>query len=96
MSKIPFNKKNSYNPLHTKDYTIILKSSYFYIVSRQEETRFQLVSKPFKTINPQKYHANDTQNTRLQLKILRIKLNKIRKLKGVKNALYLFNNSHKY
>jgi hypothetical protein len=29
-------------------------------------------------------------------KILRIKLNKIRKLKGVKNALYLFNNSHKY
>ncbi len=23
-------------------------------------------------------------------------LNKIRKLKGVKNALYLFNNSHKY
>ncbi|HCV1707701.1 multidrug transporter EmrE-like cation transporter, partial [Staphylococcus saprophyticus] len=26
----------------------------------------------------------------------RIKLNKIRKLKGVKNALYLFNNSHKY
>jgi hypothetical protein len=29
-------------------------------------------------------------------KILRIKLNKIRKLKGVKNALYLFNNIHKY
>ena len=26
----------------------------------------------------------------------RIKLNKIRKLKGAKNALYLFNNSHKY
>jgi len=28
-------------------------------------TRFKNLSK---TINPQKYHANDTQNTRLQLK----------------------------
>ncbi|EOB7879001.1 hypothetical protein ACI1SN_002736, partial [Staphylococcus aureus] len=49
---------------------INLKSSYFYIVSRQEETRFQLVSKTFQkpSIHKNQYHANDTQNTRLQLK----------------------------
>ena len=84
MSKFLSTRKIAIIPYIPRITAIILKSSYFYIVSRQEETRFQLVSKPFKTINPQKYHANDTQNTRLQLKILRIKLNKIRKLKGVK------------
>jgi hypothetical protein len=70
MSKIPFNNKKSYNPLRTKDTAINLKSSYFYIVSRQEETRFQLVSKTFQkpSIQKNQYHANDTQNTRLQLK----------------------------
>ncbi|WP_225306374.1 hypothetical protein, partial [Staphylococcus aureus] len=48
---------------------IILKSSYFYIVSRQEETRFQLGFKNLsKTINPQKYHANDTPKYKTTIK----------------------------
>ncbi|EOU3424943.1 TPA: hypothetical protein ACN9E7_003023, partial [Staphylococcus aureus] len=69
MSKIPFNKKNSYNPLHTKDYSYNFKIELFLysIKTRRNSfsTRFKNLSK---TINPQKYHANDTQNTRLQLK----------------------------
>ncbi|EOB7462166.1 TPA: hypothetical protein ACOFLQ_002771, partial [Staphylococcus aureus] len=39
---------------------IILKSSYFYIVSRQEETRFQLVSKTFQKPS---IHKNTTRMT---------------------------------
>ena len=92
---------NTLKHIHTNTSTHLsatkIKMTLFLYVSRQKKKLvFNSFQKPFKTINPQKYHANDTQNTRLQLKILRIKLNKIRKLKGVKNALYLFNNSHKY
>ena len=41
MSKISFNNKKRLNPLLTRDKALIQKLSYFYIVSRQEETRFK-------------------------------------------------------
>ncbi|HGO3551116.1 TPA: hypothetical protein ACK02A_002879, partial [Staphylococcus aureus] len=51
--------------------TIPAGNSYPYYQDKKKLV-FNSFQKPFKnlskTINPQKYHANDTQNTRLQLK----------------------------
>ncbi|MEJ7338747.1 hypothetical protein, partial [Staphylococcus epidermidis] len=45
MSKISFNNKKRLNPLLTRDKALIQKLSYFYIISRQEETRFKKAKK---------------------------------------------------
>ncbi|MDM5950112.1 hypothetical protein P8A11_14980, partial [Staphylococcus aureus] len=54
-------RKNATNPFITRIISVFIKSSYFYIVSRQEETRFQLVSKPFKFLKSQKSIPRESQ-----------------------------------
>lgn len=45
MSNFLFNIKNRLRPLMTRFKALIQKLSYFYIVSRQEETRFKKAKK---------------------------------------------------
>ena len=52
MSKISFTHKKHLNPLMTVTRDIFVKSNYFYIVSRQEETRFTRLKKTSKTNSP--------------------------------------------
>jgi hypothetical protein len=77
--------------------SIFIKSSYFYIVSRQEETRFQLVSK-----TPQIFEITKINTTRITRKIqdfyliphkLKFKLLNFKK-KDDNNALLIFSNSN--
>ncbi len=49
MSNFLFNIKNRLRPLMTKFKALIQKLSYFYIVSRQEETRFTRFKKTKKS-----------------------------------------------
>ncbi|HFD7243259.1 TPA: hypothetical protein ACF5VS_002813, partial [Staphylococcus aureus] len=53
-------KKNAQIPFTSRKISVFIKSSYFYIVSRQEETRFQLVSKTFQKPS---IHKNTTRMT---------------------------------